>query len=47
MAAPGPGGDARARAEAIGFTVGNMITIPLTTLLMYAAVARAALCLRS
>jgi hypothetical protein len=34
------------RAEAIGFTVGNLITIPLTTLLLYAAVARAALCLR-
>jgi hypothetical protein len=38
---------AAARAEAIGFIVGNLITIPLTTLLMYAAVARAAICLRS
>ncbi len=38
---------ATARAEALGFTVGNLITIPLTTLLMYAAVARAALCLRT
>lgn len=38
---------AKARAEAIGFTVGNLITIPLTTLLMYAAVARAPLCLRA
>jgi hypothetical protein len=38
---------ATARAEAIGFTIGNLITIPLTTLLMYAAVARAALCLRA
>lgn len=37
---------ARRRAEALGFFVGNMITIPLTTLLMYAAVARAAICLR-
>jgi hypothetical protein len=38
---------AKARAEAIGFTVGNLIIIPLTTLLMYAAVARAPLCLRA
>ena len=38
---------ATARAQAIGFTVGNLITIPLTTLLMYAAVARAAFCLRA
>jgi hypothetical protein len=37
---------ARRRAEAIGFAVGNLVTVPLTTLLMYAAVARAALCLR-
>jgi hypothetical protein len=36
---------ATARAEAIGLTVGNLITIPLTTLLVYAAVARAVLCL--
>jgi hypothetical protein len=34
------------RAEVIGVTVAHLITIPLTTLLMYAAVARAALCLR-
>jgi hypothetical protein len=38
---------AKARADAIGFTVGNLITIPLTTLLMYAAVARAALSLHT
>jgi len=38
---------AKARAELIGLTVGNLITIPLTTLLMYAAVARAAFCLRA
>ena len=37
---------AKRRADAIGFAFGNVITIPLTTLLMYAAVARAALCLR-
>jgi hypothetical protein len=38
---------ATARAEAIGIAVGNLITIPLTTLLMYAAVARAPFCLRT
>jgi hypothetical protein len=38
---------ATARAEAIGIAVGNLITIPLTTLLMYATVARASLCLRA
>jgi hypothetical protein len=38
---------AMARAELVGLMVRNLITIPLTTLLMYAAVARAALCLRA
>jgi hypothetical protein len=37
---------ARRRAEAITFAVANLVTVPVTTLLMYAAVARAALCLR-
>lgn len=47
MSATGmPLSKARRRSEAIGHTVGNLVTIPVTTLLMYAAVARAALCLR-
>jgi hypothetical protein len=33
------------RAETIGFTVTNLVTIPLTTLLLYAALARAELLL--
>lgn len=37
---------ARRRAEAFASFLGNMITIPLTTLLLYSAVARAAICLR-
>jgi hypothetical protein len=37
---------ARQQAEAVGFGIGNLITIPLTTLMIYAAIARASECLR-
>lgn len=37
---------ARRQAEAVGFGIGNLITIPLTTLMIYAAIARAGECLR-